>query len=312
MKKILYIFIFVLAFLLIGCSGVDNQKENLNIDKGTNLYDHELPKVEDPSFPDVNDSKKEDPILTDPTIDDFKQDEEGIEVEYSFDYVNKTYINRGFEGFLFINSYEDYLKAIDDGHITIGRLDEEYFKTMGLVIYGKWEGSGSIKVSLKSLVLNEEGILLVRVQRNIPELGTADMRYHGFVINFVKPDREIKGAELVFHNIRITVKYFNISTSEGTREIVDKFIAGQGEKIVNANVTLWFKEGKKDTSKYDFSKIGGYFSELSSLSFSMISFNNLKDLNLDALYEFAYLNDFEKISLSFSYEVFESERNPIF
>lgn len=312
MKKIFYIFMFIFVFLLIGCSSVDNQKENVNTSEGTNLYDHELPKVEDPSLPDVNDPKVVDPILPDPKEDDSKQDEDGIEVEYSFDYVNKTYINSGFEGFLFINTYEDYLKAIDDGHIIIGKLDEEYFKTMGLVIYGKWEGSGSIKVSLKSLVLNEEGILLVRVQRNIPELGTADMRYHGFVINFVKPDREIKGAELVFHNIRITVKYFNISISEGTREIVDKFIAEQGEKIVYANVTLWFKEGKKDITKYDFSKIGGYFSELRSLSFSMISFNNPKNLNLDALYEFAYLNDFEKISLSFSYEVFESERDPMF
>ena len=95
------------------------------------------------------------------------------------------------QGLTRIDTYEDYLKVKD----LIDVYDEEFFNVSSLILYGQTEGSGSVKVDISSVSF-KENVITVEVTTSRPIVGTCDMAYHMFVIEYEKPEAAVNEIKI--------------------------------------------------------------------------------------------------------------------
>jgi len=93
-----------------------------------------------------------------------------------------------------IKTYDQLLAAIKNDKTNmflkfLYKLD--YFKNNNIIIFKKWETSGSNKLIVKSLDI-DNNVLIVNIEKTVPEIGTADMFFWFFVIEYKKPEEIIK------------------------------------------------------------------------------------------------------------------------
>ena len=301
--KLLKMFAFVLTislfFALVGCTNVELKIDSLKNTKQVN---------------DTITEDKEDDIIA-------ENKEEDMVNPNNLSYtVKRARFSHQllFEGLTRIDTYEDYLKVYQSISI-LDYYNEEFFVTSSLILYGQIEGSGSNSVEITSVVLEDNNNITVTVTTSRPLIGTCDMAYYSYVIEYEKPEEEVKEINIKHRAIR--EDGINYVISDDNVSQAKEFIKENKDKIFDFSLTFIFDNkvvgdyktfdyeaySQQCIKKYGLNRIKGSMNNLSRSLMVMYSFDSTDDLDFNLLLEIANTDDKVKVILSFYYVVIENK-----
>ena len=281
--SVVIIFIFMLAFL--GCNEVKDMSDLLKDSASGKIIKKNLEK------PFENKNEEEPKEINDMLLE--------YNVIY---YTSGTEESIVFEK-IWVEDYNDYLSLVKDQNNL--SYDEEYFENNGLILYGRAEGSGSIDLALSSVILDDNNVINITLNRDVPFIGTCDMKYHQFIIEYQTPEDDVLDVAIYINNKIYSGKEFDVKTEQLE---INRFIEEINDDIIGYYVWIFnnnykdgvdrYEENMKIVQKYNLDRLGGnmYVSKYSST----IGIDINKD-DIDLLYETQAIDDLIDIRLSVYY-----------
>ncbi|MCK9470405.1 MAG: hypothetical protein WC006_02170 [Bacilli bacterium] len=248
-KSICFVIAFVFIFFLIACNNIESEvlnKESDLVKTGDILNEQDLNlsdkdnSQEDNSNDRDTDQKLEDEI-PEKELDSKYEDQETAkhELEYSSTYLFSSASQSKGNELVWIVNYTEFLE-----YGLLSNYDEEFFEDNGLILFGTAQPSGSIKLELDSVYLDDNGLINIIIKRLIPDIGTTDMKYHYFAIGYKKPVEEVNGVDLFFLNLRIDFKTVKLIDNTKLNE-AKSFYMEMKDKLVQSKMIINFDISKK-------------------------------------------------------------------
>lgn len=324
-KLLAFSLIIVFMIFMVGCNTDTNELdplENKNdkvdlldqIDENINNDEKETVIPDESKEPVVPKEPKE-PVIP---VEVTKLFNSSDLKEVSYTYGNTGMYTYYQEGIVWIDNYQDYLLFNNN---VASRYNEEFFETKGLILVGKAESSGSNKLELNMVDLDDDNNLVVSISRYLPELCTWDMRYHQFIIDYTKPDVEVKDVKVVYNNIKIRTIFLSLKDETSILD-AKKFVEENKESIVKSNITFMFRDKQSynfptqdeliaylknfnnyNVEKYGLNRIDGTILLENYAAGGQIKLDSVNDLDFDTILEIVKTDDFINLSLRLTYNV---------
>lgn len=216
----------------------------------------------------------------------------------------------GINGVLNIDTYDKYLDYINDYSRT-PEYDKEFFNTNNLILYGSLEPSGSIKVLITSLKLDNENNLILNVLKKSPYLGTCDMSNHGYIIEYQKPQKPINKIILRTTINKIDTKEFILKDENSKTDIVN-FLNQINHHYIYISAFIWFnyddnmtqyKEANEERIiDYQIDQLNGSFTTSEDSPTVLFNFDSFDDNELNKLYTISQYEGVGTVYLTICYD----------
>lgn len=321
-KLLAFSLIIVFMIFMVGCNTDTNELDPLeNKNDKLDLLDQIDENINNDEKETVNPDESKEPVVPkEPVIpvEVTKLFNSSELKEVSYTYGNTSMYTYYQEGIVWIDNYQDYLLFNNN---VASRYNEEFFETKGLILVGKAESSGSNKLELNMVDLDDDNNLVVSISRYLPELCTWDMRYHQFIIDYTKPDVEIKDVKVVYTNIKTRTIFLSLKDETSILD-AKKFVEENKESIVRSHITFMFRDKQSynfptqeefeaylkkfnsdNLEKYGLSRIDGTILLENYAAGGQIKLDSVSDIDYEELLEIVNTDDLINLSLCLTYNL---------
>ncbi len=260
------------------------------------------PPVENP---DLTGSAKKNPVPS-----------EGTPIDYDDSIIRYFAVKPvlGDENFVRIDDYRDYLDFISRHDIAevyekIDDYDEGFFASSGLILFYRWEPSGSIRHEIDGVYLDDADNLIIVVDVTAPYIHTDDEAEYLFAVEYEKPEREVADIYLKYVTSYYKREDF-VLDGEACKKVVGEFLAGNRDDIVEVRLDARFLEhpepgepykgfNERNAEKYGLSRVKGDLIASGYIPSVAVKFASPEDIDLDLLVDIAGTDDLISLKLEF-------------
>lgn len=172
-----------------------------------------------------------------------------------------------------IATYSEYLTFISNNKIDMD-YDEDFFNESGLIVYSTYESSGSNIVNVTSVELENNNII-VNITKMYPEIGTCDIAFHSYIIEYQK--QKDLNPEIYVNYTLISFKSEEIIISQDNIERITQKIKllKEERRLQGVEAFIWFKDNFDSSKNMTRSEIEEYFTNENNKKVNASKINEL-------------------------------------